>query len=114
MVDVSQKRVFTLEAPGVKAHERELNLGELLHLLAVTAGLTVDPLDLNMRERDLTESVIATRDRAPASKPRRDSQPVLRAAFALADSEACQGDRLDALLSHLSTTVREYREGGGI
>lgn len=111
MVDVSQRRVFTLEAPGAKAFERELKLGELLHLLATTPGLTVDWLDLEPRERELADTVIAQRDRSPVSRPRRDSQPVLRAAFAVVDSEVHKGDRLDALLSHLSTTVREYRGG---
>ncbi len=111
MVDVRARRVFILEAPGQPATERELSFGALVHLLATTPGLTVDQLDLEQRERELTESVIAHRDRVPASKRRVDSQPVLRAAFALVDSKAREGDRLDALLSHLSTTVREYREG---
>jgi uncharacterized protein (DUF2267 family) len=111
MVDVSHKRVFTLEAPGAKAFERELNLGELLHLLAVTPGLTVDQLDLTRREQELVELVVEQRDRAPSSRPKCDPQPVLRAAFALVDSEVRSGDRLDALLSHLSTKVREYRAG---
>jgi hypothetical protein len=113
VVDVNCKRVFILEAPGVKAYERTLSFGELLHLVAVNQGLTVDQLDLSPRENELVSCVIEHRDRARPAKKRADSQPLIRAAFALADADVRSGDQLDALMAHLTTTVREYREGGG-
>lgn len=113
MVDVNSKRIFFVSDHDVGPYiiEKEMSLGELLHELATRPRMTAGSQGLTPREHELVQSVVACRDRAPASKRRADSQPVLRAAFALADSGARSGDHLDALISHLETTVREYREG---
>lgn len=110
MTDTYAAKVYTVRwRPGFVSQAH--GMSQLLRIIAAHETADADEKELTESERYLVRS--AVNQRARESKTR-SPNAVVRAATALVDSGTRDGMQFDALMAHLSQTVREYWEGGGV